>query len=44
MNFHPTTLKGQKTSLPYDLKYMRFELKNIEELLLVTMNSDAIFE
>ena len=46
VNFHPTTQKFQNfTSMGYFCpKYMRFELKNTEELSFMTLNSDAKFE
>ena len=46
VNFHPTTQKSKKfTSMGYFCpKYMRFELKNTEELSFITLNSDARFE
>ena len=46
VNFNPTTQKPKNfTSMGYFCpKYMRFELKNIEELSFVTLNSDAKFE
>ena len=46
VNFHPTTHKFQNfISMCYFCpKYMRFELKNTEELSFMTLNSDAKFE
>ena len=46
VNFHPTTQKKENfTSIDYFCpKYMRFELKNTEELSFMTLNSDAKFE
>ena len=46
VNFHPTTQKSKNfTSMGYFCpKYMRFELKNTEELSFMTLNSDAKFE
>ena len=46
VNFHPTTQKSKNfTSMDYFCpKYMRFELKNTEELSLMTLNGDAKFE
>ena len=43
VNFHPTTQKSKTfTSMGYFCpKYMKFELKNIEELSSMTPNSDA---
>ena len=45
-NFHPTTQKSRNfTSMgSFCPKYMRFELKNTEELSFMTLNSDAEFE
>ena len=39
VNFHPTTQKSENfTSMDYFcLKYMRFELKNTEELYFMTL-------
>ena len=44
--FHLTTQKSKNfTSMGYFCpKYMRFDLKNTEELSFMTMNSDAKFE
>ena len=46
VNFHPTTQKSKKFPLKgyFCPKYMRLELKNTEELSLMTLNSDAKFE
>ena len=46
VNFHPTTQKKENfTSIDYFCpKYMRFELKNTEELSFMTLNSDAKFK
>ena len=46
VNFHPTTQKSKNfTSMgSFCLKYLRFELKNTEELSFMTLNSDAKFE
>ena len=46
VNFHPTTQKSESfTSMGYLCpKYMRFELKNTEELSFMTLNSDTKFE
>ena len=46
VSFHPTTQKSKNfTSMGYFCpKYMRFELKNTEELSFMTLNSDAKFE
>ena len=46
VNFHPTTQKSKNfTSMgSFCPKYMRFELKNTEELSFMTLNSDAEFE
>ena len=46
LNFHPTTQKFKNLfSIDYFCpKYMRFDLKNTEEVSLMTMNSDAKFE
>ena len=46
VNFHPTTQKFKNfTSMGYFCpKYMRFELKNTEELSSMTLNSEAKFE
>ena len=43
VSFHPTTQKsGDFTLMDYFcLKYLRFELKNTEELSFMTLNSDA---
>ena len=45
-NFHPTTQKSQNfISMGYFCpKYMKFELKNTEELSFMTLKSDAKFE
>ena len=40
VNFHPTTQKSES----FCPKFMRFELKNTEELFFVTLNSAAKFE
>ena len=42
VNFHPATEKFLTAMGYFCLKYMRFELKNIEKLL--TLNSDGKFE
>ena len=46
VNFHPTTQKSENFTLMgyFCPKYMRFELKNTEELSFMTLNSDAKFE
>ena len=46
VNFHPTTQKTESfTSIDYFCpKYMKFELKNTEELSFMTLNIDAKFE
>ena len=46
VNFHPTTQKIENfTSIDYFCpKYMKFELKNTEELSFMTLNIDAKFE
>ena len=46
VNFHPTTQKSQNfISMGYFCpKYMKFELKNTEELSFMTLKSDAKFE
>ena len=46
VNFHPTTQKSESfTSMGYFCpKYMRFELKNTEELSFMTQKSNAKFE
>ena len=46
VNFYPTTQKSERfTSMGYFCpKYMRFGLKNTEELYFMTLNSDAEFE
>ena len=46
VNFHPTAQKAKNfTSMGYFCpKYIRFELKNTEELSFMTLNSDAKFE
>ena len=46
VNFHPTTQKTENfTSIDYFCpKYMKFELKNTEELSFMTLNIDAKFE
>ena len=46
VDFHLTTQKSKRfTSMGYfNPKYMRFELKNTEELSFMTLNSDAKFE
>ena len=46
VNFHPTTQKSENfTSMGYFCpKYMRFELKNTEDLSFMTLSSDAKFE
>ena len=46
VNFYPTTQKFQNfISMRYFCpKYMRFELKHMEELSFMTLNSDAKFE
>ena len=46
VKFHPTTEKSENfTSVgSFCPKYMRFELKNTEELSFMTLNSDAEFE
>ena len=46
VNFHPTTQKSENFILMgyFCPKYMRFELKNTEELSFMTLNSDAKFE
>ena len=45
VNFHPTTEKSKKfASMGYFCpKYMRFELKNTQELSFMTLNSNAKF-
>ena len=45
VNFQPTTQKSKNyTSTGYFCsKYMRFELKNTEELYFMILNSDAKF-
>ena len=46
VNFHPTTQTSENfTSMGYFCpKYIRFELKNTEELSFMTLSSDAKFE
>ena len=46
VNFHPTTQKFENfTSMHYFRpKYMRFELKSMEVLSFMTLNSDEKFE
>ena len=46
VNFHPTTQKSKNFTLMgyFCPKYMRFELKKIQELSFITLNSDAKFE
>ena len=46
VNFHPTTQKSEySTSIGFfNPKYMRFELKNTEELSFMALNSDVKFE
>ena len=46
VNFQPTTQKYKKFTYmgKFWSKYMRFELKNTEELYFMTLNSDAKFE
>ena len=46
VNFHPTSQKSKNvTSMGYSCpKYMRFDLKNTEELSFMTLNSVAKFE
>ena len=46
VNFHPTTQKSENfISMGYFCpKYMKFELKNTEELSFMTLKSDAKFE
>ena len=45
MNFHPNTQSKNFISMGYFCpKYMRFELKNTEELSFLTLSSDAKFE
>ena len=46
LNFHSTTQKSENfTPVGYFCpKYMRFELKNTEELSLMALNIDAKFE
>ena len=46
VNFHPTTQKSKNfTSMGYFCpKYMRFELKKMQESSFMTLNSDAEFE
>ena len=46
VNFHPTTQKSENfTSMGFFCpKYMRFALKNTEELSFMTLNSDAKFK
>ena len=46
VNLHPTTQKSESfTPMGYfSPKYMRFELKNTEDLSLMALNSDAKFE
>ena len=46
VNFHLTTQKSKNfTSMGYFCpKYLRFELKNTEELSFMTLNSDAKFD
>ena len=46
MNFHPTNQKSENvTSIgSFCPKYVRFQLKNTEELPFVTLNSEAEFE
>ena len=46
VNFHPTIQKSESFTLIgyFCPKYMRFELKNTEELSLMTLNGDAKFE
>ena len=46
LNFHPTTQKPENfTPMGYFCpKYMRFQLKDTEELSLMTLSSDAKFE
>ena len=46
VDFHPTAQKSESfTSTGYFCpKYMRFELKNTEELSFMTLNTDAKFE
>ena len=45
VNFHPITEKSKKfVSMGYFCpKYMRFELKNTQELSFMTLNSNAKF-
>ena len=42
VNFHPTTQKSERGY--FCPKYMRFKLKNTEELSFMTLNSEAKFE
>ena len=44
-NFHPTTQKSKTFAQMgyFCSKYMRFELKNTEELYFMILNSDAKF-
>ena len=46
VKFHPTTQKSENfTSMgSFCAKYIRFELKNTDELSFMTPNSDAKFE
>ena len=46
VNFHPTNQKSENfpSMGPFYTKYIRFELKNTEELSFMTLNSDAKFE
>ena len=47
VNFHPITQKSKKFTLMgffFGPKYMRFELKNTEELSCMKLNSDAKFK
>ena len=44
VNFHPTTQKSENFTLMGYFFYMRFELKNTEELPFMTLKSDAKFE
>ena len=46
VNFHPNTQKSENFTLMgyFCPKYMRFEVKHIEELSFMTLNSDAKFE
>ena len=45
-NFHPTTQKPKNVTLTgyFCPKYIRFELKNPEELSFMTLHNDAKFE